>query len=223
MFHPSNCPAQLPTATPHCLAGIVLPPLTSDAKARGSSCSESPSSSPEGSGEAEAAAIDAAMDEEATGALNGAHGRSGACREGRGGSRGGAGGSKDVVDAIASGMQRSGMQPGMVRPPAMVTGGWGVGVPVADSLCISGIPLLFCAATHVYQRVISRQTLTCCKPPVQPAEYMAGGSLKSALGRKADIVAGALTRVVLALDAAKGLEYLHSKVRRGGQQGLGID
>lgn len=44
------------------------------------------------------------------------------------------------------------------------------------------------------------------------AEYMAGGSLKSALGRKADIVAGALTRVVLALDAAKGLEYLHSKV-----------
>lgn len=41
---------------------------------------------------------------------------------------------------------------------------------------------------------------------------MAGGSLKSALGRKADIVAGALTRVVLALDAAKGLEYLHSKV-----------
>lgn len=35
------------------------------------------------------------------------------------------------------------------------------------------------------------------------AEYMGGGSLKSALGRKADIVAGALTRVVLALDAAK--------------------
>lgn len=35
------------------------------------------------------------------------------------------------------------------------------------------------------------------------AEYMGGGSLKSALLRKADIVAGALTRVVLALDAAK--------------------
>ena len=32
---------------------------------------------------------------------------------------------------------------------------------------------------------------------------MAGGSLRSALARKADIVAGALTRVVLALDAAK--------------------
>lgn len=57
----------------------------------------------------------------------------------------------------------------------------------------------------------------------QPAEYMAGGSLKSALGRKADIVAGALTRAVLALDAAKGLEYLHSKVRRGGQHGVCID
>lgn len=32
---------------------------------------------------------------------------------------------------------------------------------------------------------------------------MAGGSLKSALARRADIVAGPLTRVVLALDAAK--------------------
>jgi hypothetical protein len=41
---------------------------------------------------------------------------------------------------------------------------------------------------------------------------MAGGSLKSALARRADIVAGPLTRVVLALDAAKGMEYLHSKV-----------
>lgn len=49
------------------------------------------------------------------------------------------------------------------------------------------------------------------RPPALVTEYMAGGSLKSALTRKADIVAGALTRVVLALDAAKGLEYLHSK------------
>lgn len=39
--------------------------------------------------------------------------------------------------------------------------------------------------------------------PLWPAEFMAGGSLKSALSRRADIVAGALTRVVLALDAAK--------------------
>lgn len=49
------------------------------------------------------------------------------------------------------------------------------------------------------------------RPPALVAEYMGGGSLKSALGRKADIVAGALTRVVLALDAAKGMEYLHAK------------
>ncbi|PRW58530.1 alternative oxidase [Chlorella sorokiniana] len=137
--------------------GIVLPSLTSDGKTRGYNGSESPGSSPEGSGEAEAAAIDAALDEEAAESRRG-HGNGIG-----GGGRVGRGGSKDVVDAIASGMQRSGMQPGMVRPPAMVT------------------------------------------------EYMAGGSLKSALGRKADIVAGALTRVVLALDAAKGLEYLHSK------------
>ncbi|KAI3433344.1 hypothetical protein D9Q98_003162 [Chlorella vulgaris] len=69
----------------------------------------------------------------------------------------------DVVDVIASGIRRSGVAPGVVRPPALVT------------------------------------------------EYMAGGSLKMALARRADIVAGPLTRVVLALDAAKGMEYLHSK------------
>ncbi len=49
------------------------------------------------------------------------------------------------------------------------------------------------------------------RPPALVTEYMAGGSLKVALARKADIVAGPLTRVVLALDAAKGVEYLHSK------------
>lgn len=49
------------------------------------------------------------------------------------------------------------------------------------------------------------------RPPALVTEYMAGGSLKVALARKADIVAGPLTRIVLALDAAKGVEYLHSK------------
>ena len=49
------------------------------------------------------------------------------------------------------------------------------------------------------------------RPPALVTEYMAGGSLKSALARKSDIVAGPLTRLVLALDAAKGMEYLHSK------------
>jgi len=49
------------------------------------------------------------------------------------------------------------------------------------------------------------------RPPALVTEYMAGGSLKAALARKADIVAGPLTRIVLALDAAKGVEYLHSK------------
>lgn len=49
------------------------------------------------------------------------------------------------------------------------------------------------------------------RPPALVTEYMAGGSLKAALARRADIVAGPLTRLVLALDAAKGLEYLHSK------------
>ena len=49
---------------------------------------------------------------------------------------------------------------------------------------------------------------------------MAGGSLKSALARKADIVAGPLTRVVLALDTAKGVDYLHSKAREAGRRTL---
>jgi len=49
------------------------------------------------------------------------------------------------------------------------------------------------------------------RPPALVTEYMAGGSLKSALNRRSDIVAGAVTRVVLALDAAKGMEYLHAK------------
>jgi serine/threonine protein kinase len=49
------------------------------------------------------------------------------------------------------------------------------------------------------------------RPPALVTEYMAGGSLKVALQRKSDIVAGPLTRIILALDAAKGVEYLHSK------------
>lgn len=109
------------------VTGIVLPPLTGDTTAHGSSRSESPSSaSPGGSGDAESAAIDAAINaaqagEEAPG-NGGSHGW-----EGKGASKGGSKESKDVVDAIASGMQCSGMQPGMVRPPAMVTGGRGAG------------------------------------------------------------------------------------------------
>lgn len=48
----------------------------------------------------------------------------GAAEDGGGG--GGASRAKpDVVDAIASGMRSSGMQPGVVRPPAMVTGACG--------------------------------------------------------------------------------------------------
>lgn len=108
--------------------GIVLPPLTGDPTAHGSSLSESPSSaSPDGSGDAESAAIDAAINA-AQGGEDAQPGNGGSPgREGKGGGTGGSKESKDVVDAIASGMQRSGMQPGMVRPPAMVTGGRGGG------------------------------------------------------------------------------------------------
>lgn len=41
------------------------------------------------------------------------------------------------------------------------------------------------------------------RPPAIVVEYMGQGSLKGALGRKADIVQGPLIRVLIALDAAK--------------------
>ncbi|DBA77349.1 TPA: hypothetical protein ACH3X2_000866 [Trebouxia sp. C0005] len=49
------------------------------------------------------------------------------------------------------------------------------------------------------------------RPPAIVVEYMGQGSLKGALARKADIVQGALIRVLIAMDAAKGMEYLHTK------------
>ena len=41
------------------------------------------------------------------------------------------------------------------------------------------------------------------RPPAIVVEYMGQGSLKGALARKADIVQGALIRVLIAMDAAK--------------------
>lgn len=41
------------------------------------------------------------------------------------------------------------------------------------------------------------------RPPAIVVEYMGQGSLKGALYRKADIVQGALIRVLIAMDAAK--------------------
>ncbi|KAL0025127.1 hypothetical protein WJX77_001678 [Trebouxia sp. C0004] len=49
------------------------------------------------------------------------------------------------------------------------------------------------------------------RPPAIVVEYMGQGSLKGALARKADIVQGALIRLLIAMDAAKGMEYLHTK------------
>ena len=41
------------------------------------------------------------------------------------------------------------------------------------------------------------------RPPAIVVEYMGQGSLKGALARKAEIVQGALIRVLIAMDAAK--------------------
>lgn len=43
------------------------------------------------------------------------------------------------------------------------------------------------------------------------AEYMASGSLRAAMNRQENSLNQGWVRVVLALDAAKGMEYLHSK------------
>lgn len=90
--------------------GIVLPTLP-DKPLRGSSAGSEPSS-PGASGSGTGALAEAAGEPAPGGGEGG---------EGGGGGRRGRG-LGDVVDAIASGMQRSGMQPGMVRPPALVTG-----------------------------------------------------------------------------------------------------
>ena len=54
---------------------------------------------------------------------------------------------------------------------------------------------------------LARQTQTggagVVRPPAIVVEYMGQGSLKGALARKADIVQGALIRVLIAMDAAK--------------------
>ncbi|KAK9903274.1 hypothetical protein WJX75_001673 [Coccomyxa subellipsoidea] len=49
------------------------------------------------------------------------------------------------------------------------------------------------------------------RPPAVVTEFMSQGSVKQALARKSDVVSGNMHRVVVAMDAAKGMEYLHQK------------
>lgn len=98
----SRCPPTLQ------IYGIVLPSLPLEACQKGSS---EDNSSLGGSGTSSPA-----MQEVPCGGAAPAEG-------GRQGGR--AGGKSELVEAIASGMRRSGMTPGVVRPPAMVAGKWG--------------------------------------------------------------------------------------------------
>lgn len=52
------------------------------------------------------------------------------------------------------------------------------------------------------------------RPPAIVVEYMGQGSLKGALARKADIVQGALIRVLIAMDAAKVLSCAHRQCHK---------
>ena len=59
------------------------------------------------------------------------------------------------------------------------------------------------------------------RAPAIVTEYMAQGSLKGALSRKAEIVQGALIRIIIALDAAKvgaRLSALHWRCSMPGHQ-----
>ncbi|KAK9790346.1 hypothetical protein WJX73_008358 [Symbiochloris irregularis] len=49
------------------------------------------------------------------------------------------------------------------------------------------------------------------RPPAIVTEFLSQGSLRGVLSRKSDLLQGPLVRVLIAMDAAKGMEYLHSK------------
>ncbi|CAL5222116.1 g4432 [Coccomyxa viridis] len=55
------------------------------------------------------------------------------------------------------------------------------------------------------------RTCSNLRPPAVVTEFMSQGSVKSALARKSEVVVGNMHRVVVAMDAAKGMEYLHQK------------
>ena len=60
------------------------------------------------------------------------------------------------------------------------------------------------------------------RAPAIVTEYMAQGSLKGALSRKAEIVQGALIRVIIALDAAKVGASLSALQWRCSMPGCGV-
>lgn len=49
------------------------------------------------------------------------------------------------------------------------------------------------------------------RPPALVTEYLAGGSIRNALARKAEFMKNASVKLKLALDTARGMEYLHKK------------
>ena len=55
-------------------------------------------------------------------------------------------------------------------------------------------------------RYIDRSLFICAqiRPPALVTEYMAGGSVRSALSKKADFIRPPLVRIKLALDTARG-------------------
>ncbi|GFR51995.1 hypothetical protein Agub_g14528 [Astrephomene gubernaculifera] len=64
------------------------------------------------------------------------------------------------------------------------------------------------AAEHENSRLIACHAIP---GPALMSEYLSGNSIRSALRRRSDVVKSALARIKVALDAAQGMEYLHSR------------
>eukprot|EP00882_Tetradesmus_deserticola_P004298 GHRQ01004541.1.p1 GENE.GHRQ01004541.1~~GHRQ01004541.1.p1 ORF type:complete len:514 (+),score=280.58 GHRQ01004541.1:45-1544(+) len=66
-------------------------------------------------------------------------------------------------------------------------------------------------ATSMANRHRQEVAVSQVRPPALVTEYLASGSLRAAITRRADFLARDSVRIKLALDAARGMDYLHSK------------
>uniref|UniRef100_A0A383V2H6 Protein kinase domain-containing protein n=1 Tax=Tetradesmus obliquus TaxID=3088 RepID=A0A383V2H6_TETOB len=66
-------------------------------------------------------------------------------------------------------------------------------------------------ATSMANRHRAEVAVSQIRPPALVTEYLASGSLRAAITRRADFLSRDSVRIKLALDAARGMDYLHSK------------
>eukprot|EP00775_Hariotina_reticulata_P008027 gene8027-8223_t len=66
-------------------------------------------------------------------------------------------------------------------------------------------------ATQMANRHRQEMPSSQIRPPALVTEYLASGSLRAAMTRRADFLSRDSVRIKLALDAARGMDYLHAK------------